>query len=258
MASYDLYLSFTGGPLLSELERKFGVPRARPLYCSVDQELYFKESRDRRWDLGYLGTYSSDRQPVIDTLLCSTARAWRAGRFIVAGAQYPDTIQWPGNVEHIEHLSPAEHRAFYNSQRYTLNVTRQAMVAAGYSPSVRLFEAAACGTPIISDYWQGIEEFFEPGEEILLARSTDDVLACMKNYPEEQRARLGEKARLRVLKEHTAAHRAVTLEHYLLEALKHGNDSYASGITGARLQNSSTGDRGAWSMVSQSPSPGGH
>jgi spore maturation protein CgeB len=217
---YDLYLSFTGGPTLVRLEREFGAPRARALYCSVDPDTYCQASyaEEPEWDLGYLGTYSPDRQPTVDRFLCEPARAWPKGRFIVAGPQYPDAeLGWPANVRRVHHLSPAEHRAFYNRQRFTLNVTRADMIAAGWSPSVRLFEAAACATPIVSDVWQGIEAFFEPGREILLARTTADVLQRLQTMPETARLAMGDRARHRVLAEHTAAHRAEALVRYLDE-----------------------------------------
>src|SRR5438067_13454074 len=98
-------------------------------------------------------------------------------RFAVAGPQYPDAIDWPTNVERIDHVPPAQHPRFYAASRYTLNITRADMVSAGWSPSVRLFEAAACAVPVISDIWPGIEELFVPGREIVLARGTDDVVA---------------------------------------------------------------------------------
>jgi spore maturation protein CgeB len=216
---YRMYLSFTGGPTLRRLEREFGSPRALPLYCSVDPELYFPEEQARRWELGYLGTYSVDRQPPLERLLVESARRWAAGRFVVAGPQYPGTIDWPGNVERIEHLAPAHHRGFYNQQAFTLNITRADMVRAGYSPSVRLFEAAACGVPIISDVWDGIETLFTPGEEILLARDTADVLAALRETTELERRAIAERARARVLKDHSAAHRAAELEAYAQAAL---------------------------------------
>jgi spore maturation protein CgeB len=211
---YNVYLSFTGGPTLEILEEQYGSPMARPLYCSVDPSLYFPEPQTPRWDLGYMGTYSKDRQPPLDRLLLTPARQWTDGRFVVAGPQFPRTVQWPRNVQRFTHLPPGKHRAFYNSQRFTLNVTRAAMVTAGYSPSVRLFEAAACATPIISDYWQGLETFFKPGEEILLARSGEETLRFLQEVPEVDRQRMGEKARARVLAEHTAGHRAIELEQY--------------------------------------------
>ncbi len=160
ISRYDLYLSFTGGPMLDLIENRYGSPMARPLYCSVDPNLYFPEAQKIRWELGYMGTYSDDRQPALDELLLQPARDWTGGRFVVAGPQYPKSVRWPRNVKRYLHLSPAKHRAFYNAQKFTLNITRADMVEAGYSPSVRLFEAAACGTPIISDDWEGLDAFF--------------------------------------------------------------------------------------------------
>jgi spore maturation protein CgeB len=212
---YDLYLSFTGGPTLERLERDLGARAARALHCSADPEHYRPEPREALWDLGYLGTYSDDRQPVLERLLLEPARRWRRGRFVVAGPQYPRELRWPPNVARMEHLAPPQHVSFYNAQRFTLNVTRRDMVEAGWSPSVRLFEAAACGTPIVSDAWVGLESFFVPGEEILLARSADEALAIVRETPEAERRRIGDAARARVLREHTAAHRARQLEGYL-------------------------------------------
>ncbi|HEV7803053.1 MAG TPA: glycosyltransferase [Burkholderiales bacterium] len=216
---YDLYLSFTGGPTLRRLETQFGAPRARVLYCSFDPELYFPEAQPRVWDLGYMGTYSPDRQPTVDALLVQAARQWPGGRFAIAGPQYPGDTQWPANVDYASHMPPAEHRAFYNRQRYTLNVTRADMIAAGWSPSVRLFEAAACGTPIISDRWNGIETLFAPQREILLASTTAEVVRILRAKGEDERRDMGERARARVLAEHTSAHRAEQLEAYAFESL---------------------------------------
>jgi spore maturation protein CgeB len=215
---FDLYLSFTGGPTLERLESEFGARRALPLFCSCDPALYFPEPHAPRWDLGYLGTYSDDRQPAVESLLLEPARRLPGRRFAVAGPAYPPEIDWPGNVDRFEHLAPGEHRAFYNRQRYTLNVTRADMRLAGYSPSIRLFEAAACGTPIISDDWPGLATFFEPGREILLAASPEDVLKILRDIPEAERRQIGRRARERVLAEHTAAHRATALEAYLGQA----------------------------------------
>ncbi len=217
---YQLYLSFTGGPTLERLEREFGSPMARPLYCSVDPRLYFprQEPNPAQWDLGYLGTYSPDRQPALKKLLIDAARQWPEGSYTVAGPQYPPELDWPANVSRIEHLPPTEHARFYCSQRFTLNITRADMIKAGYSPSVRLFEAAACATPIISDSWPGLEEFFTPGSEILLARSTAETLRYLRDWPEEERQEVGKRAQQRVLAHHTATHRAAELESCVLEA----------------------------------------
>ncbi|HTD87009.1 MAG TPA: glycosyltransferase [Candidatus Binatia bacterium] len=216
---YQLYLSFTGGPTLRRLERELGSPMARPLYCSVDPALYHPEAARLAWDLGYMGTYSDDRQPVLDKLLVEPARQYSEGRFVVAGPQYPRNIRWPRNVRRRVHLAPAKHRAFYNAQRFTLNITRANMVRAGWSPSVRLFEAAACGTPIISDPWNGLDEFFTPGSEILIANSPEETLHYLQHIPEEQRQLIGQRARQRVLAEHTSHHRALDLESHINEAL---------------------------------------
>jgi spore maturation protein CgeB len=216
---YDLYLSFTGGPTLRRVQRQFGAREARALYCSVDPMLYFPQKSQPQWDLGYMGTYSADRQPGVDEFVLQAARRWSKARMVVAGPQYPDHICWPQNVERIPHLAPGDHRDFYARQRFTLNVTRAEMRVAGYSPSVRLFEAAACGTPIISDTWRGLKDFFVPGTEILTARSATDVLEYLQDIPEMQRQEIGMNARRRVLQEHTALHRAAELDHYIAKVL---------------------------------------
>jgi len=217
IAEYKLYLSFTGGPTLRLLESEYGSPMARALYCSFDPEIYFPEAARIQWDLAYMGTYSDDRQPAVERLLLEPARRSPAHRFAVVGPQYPEGISWPKNVERICHLSPREHRHFYNGQRFTLNVTRKDMVEAGYSPSVRLFEAAACATPIISDPWRGLDELFKPGEEILIAHSSEDTLRFL-DMEEDERKAMGQRARQCVMKHHTAKHRAAELENYIFEA----------------------------------------
>jgi len=214
---YDVYLSFTGGPTLDVLEQRYGSPAARALYCSVDDSAYQPIAVETRWDLSYLGTYSPDRQPTLERLLIKPARALPDLRFVVAGPQYPADIDWPANVERIEHLPPADHAAFYSASRFTLNVTRADMIAAGWSPSVRLFEAGACATPIISDSWNGLASLFEPDREILLADSADSVIAALTNT---DATTIGDAARARVLGAHTAAHRAIELEHHLADAIR--------------------------------------
>jgi spore maturation protein CgeB len=220
--TFDLYLSFTGGPTLARLEGELGARAARALYCSVDPDNHGPTAQDgmdlRRWDLGYMGTYSADRQPALQALLVEPARRVSAGRFVVAGAMYPETLEWPPNVERIVHVSPNNHRAFYGAQRLTLNLTRADMMRAGHSPSVRIFEAAACGTPIISDVWPGLETFLRPGEEILLARGPEDVLHYLTALDPDQLECIGQRARERVLAEHTAAHRARELVAHACEA----------------------------------------
>ncbi|MBD2745580.1 glycosyltransferase [Microvirga sp. BT688] len=216
---YDVYFSFTGGRTLNHLMDHYGSPAARALYCSVDPKAYPALDRKKRWDLSYLGTYSPDRQPTLERLLVEPARRAPHRRFVVAGPQYPADIDWPSNVERIDHIPPGDHPAFYAQSRYTLNVTRTDMIRAGYSPSVRLFEAAACGTPIISDIWDGIETLLEPGQDIILAEKPDDVLDVLDTWAEPRRKALGVSAQRRILAEHTAAHRAASMEGDLLKAM---------------------------------------
>ena len=211
---FDLYFSFTGGPLLEQLETEFGAQNARPLYCSVDETKYFPMQLEKKWDIGYLGTYSDDRQHSLEEFLLKPAQSMNDRSFVVAGPQYPAGISWPGNVERIDHLPPGMHNSFYNQQRFTLNVTRKDMIHWGYSPSVRLFEAAASGTCIISDYWKGLETFFKPERDLIVVSHTADVLCVMNDLNDDDLARIRRHAMKRVLDEHTGRKRAGELLFY--------------------------------------------
>ncbi len=211
---YSAYLSFTGGPTLTELETRFNSPRAVPFYCSVDPDLYHPTpvNPDFRCALSYLGTYAPDRQPKLMQFLNQTAGLLPKENFIVAGPQYPADIPWAPNVNRIIHLSPPEHPAFYSSSRFTLNLTRDDMVAAGWSPSVRLFEASACGAAILSDPWPGLQDFLTPGSEILLPNTPEEVAGILENTTDAERHAMGKRARERILAEHTSTHRAAQFE----------------------------------------------
>lgn len=227
ISRFDLYLSFTGGPTLERIEREFGARAARALYCSVDSDAYRPLDVPKRWDLSYLGTYSPDRQPTLERLLIEPARRRPDLRLVVAGSRYPDDIDWPVNVERIEHLPPADHAAFYGASRFTLNVTRADMIAAGWSPSVRIFEASACAVPIVSDRWEGIETLLAPGSEILLADTAEDALATL----DADANSIGTAARRRILAQHSAAHRAAELEQHLSDARPHSTSGSLSMVT---------------------------
>ncbi len=216
---FDLYLSFTGGPLLKLIEDAYGSPRARVLHCAAEMQPAMHGSGEPRWALGYLGTYSRDREAGLKKLLIRPARQLTKEHFVVAGPQYPSTVSWPTNVARIEHLPPGRHAEFYGQQRFTLNVTRADMVAAGYSPSVRLFEAAAAGVPIISDNWAGLDTFFLPGSEILTAESTEQVVQILTELPEQRRRDIAAAASARILSSHTPQHRARQLEDYYREVI---------------------------------------
>jgi len=214
---FDLYLSFSGGEVLQLLEKKYGAKRARALYCSVDPEIYYPMDLGKEYALGYLGTYSDDRQPTIRSFFIQPAQFLKKEKFVIAGSGYPDDIQWPENIERIGHLPPDLHREFYNRQKFTLNVTRQTMVKLGFSPNVRLFEAAACGVPIISDYWKGLTDLFEEGNEIFISRSVKDLVSILENTSKKERQKVGEAAQKKIMNNHTATHRALELITYYQE-----------------------------------------
>ncbi|HEX6923849.1 MAG TPA: glycosyltransferase [Longimicrobiaceae bacterium] len=215
---FTRYLSFTGGPWLEHvLEGELGARDARALYCSVDPEAHGPVDKDPEFevDLAYMGTYAPDRQPVIERLLNDVAWALPKRSFLVAGPQYPDEIRWPANVRRVSHLPPSRHAAFYSSAAWQLNATRADMVAAGWSPSVRLFEAGACGAAILSDFWPGIDQLFVPGQELALPETTEAACALLEDtHPDDRRA-MGAALRSTIVAEHSAQRRADELESYL-------------------------------------------
>jgi spore maturation protein CgeB len=219
LADYDLVLSYTGGPALDELRHQLGARAVAPLYGSVDPTMHHRVEPASRFraDLSYLGTFAADRQAALEELFVAPAAVARDRRFVLGGSGYPANFPWTDNIHFVRHLPPDQHPAFYSSGRVTLNVTRGAMAAMGYCPSGRLFEAAACGTAILSDAWPGLEQFFEPEREILLAQGRQDVLAALARSDAELHE-IGAAARERVLTEHTAAHRAAELTALLESA----------------------------------------
>jgi spore maturation protein CgeB len=218
LGSFDLVLSYTGGDALKELQSQLGARRVAALYGSVDADFYRPSSPSSTYaaDLSYLGTYAADRQAALERLFVEPARRFPDKRFLIGGAMYPGDFPWTRNIYFVRHVPPPEHPAFYSSSPLTLSVTRSAMANLGYCPSGRLFEAAACETAIVSDYWSGLEEFFEPGKEILIASTPEDISEVLKLSPQELR-NVGAAARERVLSEHTAEHRCDQLLN-LIEA----------------------------------------
>ena len=212
LAGFDLVLSYTGGGALDALRARLGARRVVPIYGSVDPALHRPAPPRPEYGalLSYLGTYAADRQAALERLFVEPARALPGQRFVIGGAQYPDGFPWTPNTFFVRHLPPPEHPAFYSSSRVTLNVTREAMARMGWCPSGRLFEAAACGVPILTDAWAGLDSFFEPGREILVAHTTADALAALHTAPDEL-AVLAHRARERTLSEHSAARRAAEM-----------------------------------------------
>jgi spore maturation protein CgeB len=213
LAGFDLVLSFTGGPALDRLRTGLGARRVAPLYGSVDPEAHrpVPPAEQYRADLSYLGTYAADRQPMLERLFVEPARRRPGRRFVIGGAQYPPDFPWAPNIWFVRHMPPPEHPAFFSSSRLTLNVTRRAMAEMGWCPSGRLFEAAACGTPLLSDTWPGLDAFYRPGEEILIARTTEEAVAALGLEDAELR-RIAQRARERTLEEHSSDRRAAELE----------------------------------------------
>jgi spore maturation protein CgeB len=218
MNSFDLYLSFTGGRILNKLESEWNVRRARPLYGCVDPEAHTRAAvrEDFRCDLSYMGTYAADRQHKLDKLFLEPAASMQDASFVLAGSLYPKNWSWPENVRRFDHIAPSDHSAYYSSSRTTLNITREGMARSGYCPSGRFFEAAACGTPILSDWFEGLESFFCPGEEVLIVGDAEDVSTAL-NSSEAELSRVAHYARERVLTEHTGDARAEQLLSYLDE-----------------------------------------
>jgi spore maturation protein CgeB len=209
LGEFDLVLSYTGGAALDELKRRLGARNVAPLYGHVDPAQHKPaEPVDLfRADLSYLGTYADDRQAALEMLFLEPARRRPGQRFLIGGSGYPESFPWTDNIFFVRHLAPPDHPAFYCSSPITVNVTRRDMAAMGYCPSGRLFEAAACGIPVLSDSWDGLDSFFTPGSEILIARSTEDAVAAL-DLDRGELAMIGRAARERVLDEHTSDHRA--------------------------------------------------
>ena len=220
LADFDLVLSYTGGAALMALQYELGARRVVPLFGSVDPDVHHPAPARTAYeaDLSYLGTYALDRQRILNDLFIQVARQLPEQRFVVGGSKYPIDFPWQPNIWYVQHVPPSAHASFFCSSALTLNVTRGAMARMGYCPSGRLFEAAACGVAIVSDEWPGLDSFFQPGVEILVARDTSDVIEAMK-LPRAEIARIAQAGRRRVLDSHTAAHRAAELEAILDSAL---------------------------------------
>jgi spore maturation protein CgeB len=213
LAGFAVVLSFTGGQqLFDEYERRLGATNIKPLYGHVDPDIHRLAAPEPHYraDLSYLGTYSEDRQTSLEQLFVTPARSAPDLRFLIGGAQYPAEFPWASNIYFVRHLPPSEHAAFFASSRLTLNVTRRAMAEMGWCPSGRLFEAAACGAPLLSDSWPGLEDFFKPGEELLLARDASDTLEALR-LDERELSGMAERARERTLDQHSSEKRAAEL-----------------------------------------------
>jgi spore maturation protein CgeB len=219
LPEFDLVLSFTGGKAVKELEETHHARTVRTLYGCVDPDDYYRvdPAPDFQCDLSYMGTYSADRQAKLDELLLEPSRRHPEKQFLLAGPLYPWNWEWPDNVRRREHVAPADHSRFYSSSGITLNITRGDMAANGWCPSGRFFEAAACGTPMITDTWEGLDSFFDLKSELRVVGRAEDVQDALRMPQDELRA-MAARARQRTLDEHTGMVRARQLIRYFEEA----------------------------------------
>jgi spore maturation protein CgeB len=226
LTDFDLVLSYTGGRALDELQRRLGARAVAPLYGSVDPEVHKPASPMPEFacDLSYLGTYAEDRQTAVERLLIEPARREPLYRFLIGGSMYPQEFPWTDNIFFVRHIPPFLHSAFYSSSRLTLNLTRQPMAEMGWCPSGRLFEAAACGVPIVSDWWEGFDHFYTPRSEIMVCHTADDVISAL-GETDGTLHEIAARAQERTLDCHTAAHRSRELVRLLEGAAVCGESS---------------------------------
>ncbi len=229
LVGFDPVLSYTGGRALTELQQKLGARNVAPLYGWVDPMQHHPVPAEDhyRCDLSYLGTYAPDRQPALDRLFLEPARRLPDRTFLIGGAQYPAEFPWTNNLYFHRHVPPSAHPAFFSSSQWTLNITREAMAEYGFCPSGRLFEAASCGTPLLSDRWEGLETFLTPGEQIVLVDTAEDVTSALQ-ISEVERGRIARQARERVLVAHPADARVRTLEALLQDIRPHSTPALAA------------------------------
>ncbi len=220
-AGFDLVLSYTGGAALEQLSTKLRARRTAALYGWVSPKTHYPTASSPIYaaDVSYLGTYAPDRQQILQKLFIEPASQLPEKRFVLGGAMYPKDVSLPPNVRVFDHVAPPSHSTFYCSSPLTVNVTRGSMAAMGYCPSGRLFEAAACGTAVLSDWWPGLETFFEPGKEILFASTTAEAISALTR-DRSALAAIAQSARQRTLACHTAEIRARRLVD-LLTVLPH-------------------------------------
>lgn len=213
MRGFDLYLAAAPERLLAEFEAEQGIRRARTLYASFDPRAFYFQDMPSFWDLGASAEHD---------FLVETAKLWPEGRFVIAQNGGPVASRIPGsalgfpkNIQRIPFPSPEERCGFFNQQRFHLS--------SDLCPTASFFEAAACGTPLITPYWRGLEHFLEIGSEVLIADSADQVVAFLTELPEERRLEISSRARSRFLRHHSSPQRAGEFERYLQESIDQGD-----------------------------------
>ncbi|MDX1665052.1 MAG: glycosyltransferase [Candidatus Promineifilaceae bacterium] len=217
---YDLILTYGGGPPVVAAYEALGARHCEPVYNALDPDTHHPVAKDPRFagTLAFLGNRLPDREARVEEFFLQPARALPQQRFVLGGSGW-ESKALPGNVDHLGHVYTRAHNAFNCSPLAVLNINRESMARYGYSPATRVFEAAGAGACLISDAWEGIELFLEPGEEVLLAEDGGEVVAHLERLTTSAARRIGEAALARVLAEHTYAHRAAQVEA-LLEGQK--------------------------------------
>jgi spore maturation protein CgeB len=218
---YDLVLTYGGGDPVVQAYEGFGARRCVPVYNALDPSTHHPVARDPRFaaDLGFLGNRLPDREARVEEFFLRAAGALPDRAFLLGGSGWDDKSM-PENVRYVGHVYTHEHNAFNCTPKAVLNVNRESMARYGFSPPTRVFEAAGAGACLVTDEWEGIELFLEPGREVLVAASGDAVADHLRALAPEDALRIGSAARRRILSEHTYDHRVAQLEN-VLDAVRH-------------------------------------
>jgi spore maturation protein CgeB len=206
---YDLILTYGGGQPVIDAYTAFGAKQCFPVYNALDPETHHPVAEDERFscDLAFLGNRLPDREARVEEFFLKAAASLPGQRFAIGGSGWGDKAM-PANVNYIGHVYTKDHNAFNCTAKAVLNISRDSMAKMGFSPATRVFEAAGAGACIITDHWEGIDVFFEPGKEILVAENGDEVASILSGLSPEAAKAIGDAAYQRVLKDHTYAHRA--------------------------------------------------
>ncbi|WP_018480108.1 CgeB family protein [Pontibacter roseus] len=213
---YDMVLTYGGGDPVVNAYEALGAKKCVPIYNALDTATHFPVEPDERFacDLAFLGNRLPDREARVEEFFLNPAATMPDKKFIIGGSGWGDKFM-SDNVTYIGHVYTKDHNAFNCTPKAVLNISRESMARYGFSPATRVFEAAGAGACIITDYWEGIDFFFEPGKEILVAKSGEEVAAILADLTEEKAKSIGEAAYKKVLDAHTYSHRAEQLEKLL-------------------------------------------
>lgn len=219
--NYDLVLTYGGGPPVVQAYVNFGARRCVPIYNALDPTTHHPVPAESRFSgaLGFLGNRLPDREARVREFFLKPASMLRQQTFLMGGSGWDSNVALTPNINYVGHVYTRDHNAFNCSTRAVLNINRDSMAQVGYSPPTRVFEAAGAGACLICDAWQGLEQFLEPGKEVLRVANGDEVAAVLPQLSAQQARRIGERARRRLLNEHTYQHRAQQVKALLVEQL---------------------------------------